>query len=561
MFHTLKGRMPAGLINTLKRGVNGRGLFAPVHKCEGSRPALRIRAGARWLAGVVAVFGIVLTASAQPSSPVQAAVAKKVKKSPAAQSQQKSLGSEVFGPTNLHKLHLMLSVKEWEAMQNTKGPNPFGRPDSREEAAAITEPGDRDTHQTGVREFPWAHADLMEEGRTYTNVAVRYKGSFTFMASMGQLKRSFKLEFDHYDKDAPRFHGLRKFNLHAGIMDPTRVHEALSYAIFRWGGVAAPRTAFAEVTLTVPGKYDRELLGLFTLTEQVDKQFLKDRFGDAQGLLMKPQLRGPDYFGERWDAYKDRYRPHRDPTPQESRQIMEFASLVNRAGDEDFRRQIGSVLELEAFLRFLAINALVVNLDSPLAMPQNYYLYLDVRTHKFTFFPWDLDLGLASWPMGGSPEDQMNLSLLHPHIGDHKLIDRVLGIPTAKEQYLRLLNELAAGAFAKQRLLEGVAAIEQTTQKALAREGQAKAARHEERGGFGPPGMGMPAPTPRTFVEKRTESVAAQLSGKSHGYVPTMPFWPGGGPGGGPGRGPMGPPGGGPNRPDGPPGPPPPRPW
>ncbi len=63
---------------------------------------------------------------------------------------------------------------------------------------------------------------------------------------------------------------------------------------------------------------------------------------------------------------------------------------------------------------------------------------------------------------------------------------------------------------------------------------------------FGPPGGGMfgRSVDMRTFVEKRTASVAAQLAGKSKGYVPTMGFGPGG-PGGRPG-GPGGPGGFGP---------------
>ena len=43
----------------------------------------------------------------------------------------------------------------------------------------------------------------------------------------------------------------------------------------------------------------------------------------------------------------------------------------------------------------------------------------------------------------------------------------------------------------------------------------------------------------KEFIEKRTDSIAAQLAGKSKGYVPTGGFGPGGrgGPGGGgPGR-------------------------
>jgi hypothetical protein len=503
--------------------------------------------------------GMVLTAWGQSGSSSKALTERNQDGATTANARSQSQGDETFGFEKLHRLHLTLATNQWVALQNTKGGGPFGRPGGEETAAVGGDAGPSDFHRTGMTEFPWAHVQLAEEGRVYTNVAVRYKGSFTFMASRGQLKKSLKVEFDHYDKDAPRFHGLRKFNLHAGILDPAKLREAFSYAVFRDGGVPAPRTAFAEVTLTVPGKYYHELLGLFTLTEQVDKQFLNDRFGDAKGLLLKPQLRGPDYFGERWKDYNDRYHPDREPSADEMRRIIAFANFVNRADDEEFRRRIASELDLPGFLRFLAVSALLVNLDSPLAMPQNYYLYLDATTHKFIFFPWDLDLGMAAWPMGGPPEQQMSLSLLHPHIGEHKLIDRLLGIPSVKEQYLNVIKELAAGVFSKAKLLQAIEAIERTTREPLAREVNATAARNERTGGF-LPGGGMSAPAPRTFVEKRTESVAAQLAGKSTGYVPALPFGPGGGPGGpggprGPGGGPWGRPGERPDQPGGPAGP------
>jgi len=139
--------------------------------------------------------------------------------------------------------------------------------------------------------------------------------------------------------------------------------------------------------------------------------------------------------------------------------------------------------------------------------------------------------------MGGTPEQQMNLSLLHPHAGEDELIDRLLAIASVKEQYLKLLGELAAGSFSKATLLEAVGAIEQATKDPLAREGDATVARNERGAGsgFGLAGGGMHAPDPRTFVEKRTESVQAQLAGKSSGYIPVAGFGPPGrppGPGG-----------------------------
>src|SRR5262249_23143481 len=129
-------------------------------------------------------------------------------------------------------------------------------------------------------------------------------------------------------------------------------------------GVPAPRTLFAEVTLTVPGKYNKEYLGLYAVVESVDRRFLKDHFGTDQGLIMKPfQVRSVDYFGGDWDRYKGLYRPQSEPTGDQTRRVIEFARLVNRASSAEFQKQIDSYLEVDAFLRFLAANALTSNLE------------------------------------------------------------------------------------------------------------------------------------------------------------------------------------------------------
>jgi hypothetical protein len=70
---------------------------------------------------------------------------------------------------------------------------------------------------------------------------------------------------------------------------------------------------------------------------------------------------------------------------------------------------------------------------------------------------------------------------------------------------------------------------------ALARDAKASAARRDPPSMFGRP------PELRTFIDRRTESLAAQLAGRSKGFTPTSGFGPP--PGGGPG-GPGGPPGG-----------------
>src|SRR5262249_29679006 len=161
-------------------------------------------------------------------------------------------------------------------------------------------------------------------------------------------------------------------------------------------------------------------------------------------------VRGLEYLGDDWARYKERYKPKHDPSPKEAQRLIDFAKLVNRGDDEQFRKEVGSYLDVEEFLRFVAATALVVNMDSFFSMGHNYYIYLNPETNKFVYIPWDLDLSLGGFPMMGGADQQLDLSLTHPHPGENKLIDRLLAMKDVNDKYQRLLKELASGAFAKE---------------------------------------------------------------------------------------------------------------
>ena len=89
------------------------------------------------------------------------------------------------------------------------------------------------------------------------------------------------------------------------------------------------------------------------------------------------------------------------PTAVQTRRVMDFAHLVNHGNEQEFRDSIASYLDVDGFLRFIAVNTLIVNLDTLLAMPQNYYLHLGRDTNKVRLLSWDLDISFAGWPLGG----------------------------------------------------------------------------------------------------------------------------------------------------------------
>jgi hypothetical protein len=236
---------------------------------------------------------------------------------------------------------------------------------------------------------------------------------------------------------------------------------------------------------------------------------------------MKPEgVRELEDKGDDWAAYKKQYAPKREPTPEEVKRVIAFARLVHKADDATFRKEIESYLEVEEYLRYLAATSFVANSDSFFALGHNYYLYLDPGTRRFRFLPWDLDRAFSNLPILGTNKQQMDLSLVRPYGGTHRLTDRLLAVPGVAARYQELLAELQAGCFARERLLRELDSLEAATRDLLARDVKATAARKES--GF--PAIYVNPPTLRKFLERRAESVAEQLAGRSKGHVPGAGF-------------------------------------
>lgn len=430
--------------------------------------------------------------------------------------------ADLFRPGKVVQVHLIIPTKEYEAMQprsSRRGLPWF--------AAPAKPPDPRPVHRnTFGMDLPWATARVTLDGQPFAAVGIRYKGNGTLGDASRTIKKSFKIELDRHG-GTDRFHGLKTINLHSEVADPSKCRETVGYALYRAAGVPAPRTGLAEVRLTVAGKYDRELLGVYTVVEQVDKPFLRARFGSDKGLLMKPEgVRDFEVRGDDWSRYRDRLKPKRQATADESKRLLAFVRLVQQAGDDEFRSAIASYLDVEGYLRYLAVTAFIVNVDCFFILGHNYYLYLHPTSGRLHFFPWDLDRSFANFPTLGSNRRQMNLSFSHPYPGTHRLTDRLMAMPGVADRYRQLLKELSATVFAPDRLRKEVAAAEAAVAGLLAADEKAARARQEAAGG-GPAMFGKPPPLP-AFVAKRTESLAAQLAGRSPGHVPAGALGPGG---------------------------------
>ena len=121
------------------------------------------------------------------------------------------------------------------------------------------------------------------DGESYKNVALRAKGntSLSSVRSMGSSRYSFKLEFDHFNKNET-YHGLDKLCLNNIIQDNTYMKDYLTYRLMAEFGVDAPLCSYVYITV------NGEDWGLYLAVEGVEDSFLQRNYGSDSGDLYKP---------------------------------------------------------------------------------------------------------------------------------------------------------------------------------------------------------------------------------------------------------------------------------
>jgi hypothetical protein len=207
------------------------------------------------------------------------------------------------------------------------------------------------------------------------------------------------------------------------------------------------------------------------------------------------------------------YRPRSATTPQTTRRLIDFIKLIHKADDATFARDVEKYLDVETFLRFVAANALLANMDSFLSTGHNFYLYVHPDTLKIHFIPWDLNLSFGTFDWVGTLREQAELSLRQPYVKPNRLTERLLSIDKYATAYRAEAARITDECLAPARVKAHVEA---------AREAIAKAERLA-----GVPHRPLPADLApevdvQTWAERRFAAVRKQLVDGSDGYVP---YW------------------------------------
>lgn len=435
---------------------------------------------------------------------------------------------DLYQTTNIWLAHLKFSRAQWKALPPKRiGALPnFLQPDG---TALLRNPKAQRSGLAGALgyDFNWTHADFEFGGVTFTNAGARLKGNGTWLGSLHGSKRAFKVDLNKFvehqklgDLDEMAFNNL--------IADFSCMSDALAYEFFRDAGVPAPRTAYAWLSVSAEGKWDHKPLGLYVMVEPVDGEFVAEHFDSKKTPVFKPvtyQLF--EHMGDDWSAYAAIYDLKTKATAEQQRRVIDFARLVSFSTDAEFAERVGSFLDLDEFARFLAGQVLLSSYDSILADGQNFYVYLDPRSNKFGFIPWDLDLAWGNFFLLGSATGREQASIWHPWAGENRFIERVMAVEEFRKMYRAHLEDFSARLFVPGRLSQRIDELAAVIREPVAAESDFRLNKFEQAIGAKPleprrgdqMGSNRQAHRLKRFIEKRAISVRQQLDGNSKGMI------------------------------------------
>ena len=316
----------------------------------------------------------------------------------------------------LHDIHLTMKADDWETLK----------------ANYLL-----DTYYPA--DFQWRNVKV-------PTIGIRSRGA----GSRAAAKPSLRLDFNRYVTDQ-KLLKLTAMVLANAYQDAGMMNRRLSMMVFAALELPAPRVVHAR--LFVNGEY----IGLYEVVEAVEKAFLARAFGfDGSG-----KRRDDGYLFEyKWASEYDWSYLGSDLAPYaglfEAKNheleapsvlygpIEDMMRTINEVSDADFESAAGKYLNFPVFIRHLAVERYITDLDGFLGDwgPNNFYLYRFENRTLSAVMPWDKDVTFwNAWYESARPSG-LNDDL-YRGFGRTVLARRILASPTLHRAYLESLLDCA----------------------------------------------------------------------------------------------------------------------
>lgn len=272
---------------------------------------------------------------------------------------------------------------------------------------------------------------------TFSPVGVRYKGNSS-SAPESPHKRSFLIAFSEFNP-GQRFLGLRHVALDNGIQFGGLFSERLITDALRGVGVKASRCNYARVSL------NGQPAGVYVNVERIDQAFLEHHFPSANGPLFKIDEGGPGadlrYLGADPALYRKTFELHSGDEAEAFTAVIEFIRSLNQPAGG--RAELGALLDVEGFIKTTAVLLLAGAFDQYTGWgPHNYYLYRDPADHRWSYIPWDLDVGFADRAFGRVPVLAGWHAAWPAPVPDRPLMEWLVSDPVLLERYRTLARAI-----------------------------------------------------------------------------------------------------------------------
>jgi len=222
---------------------------------------------------------------------------------------------------------------------------------------------------------------------TYKNVGIKLKGAAGSFREWDD-RPALTLNSNKFNP-GQAFHGLDKFHLNNSVQDETYLHEWLCEELFRSAGVPATRVTHARVWLN-----NRDV-GLYVLKEGFDKTFLQRHFEESDGNL---------YDGGFVQDIDTELEKDSGKGPDDRSDLIALLEACREPDLDERWKRIEELLDVDAFLKFMAMELMTCHWDGYTQNTNNYRIYFNPADNKAHFLPHGMD------QMFGDP----NASILDP---------------------------------------------------------------------------------------------------------------------------------------------------
>lgn len=296
-----------------------------------------------------------------------------------------------------------------------------------------------DTFIATAMSSEYYNCNITYNGYTLDNVAIRTKGNSSLkdVVEDGGDRFSFNVDLNYYE-DQDLF-GIDKLILNNIYRDPSYMAEYVTYEALESLDTVSSRTTF--ISLSINGEY----FGLYLSVEQVGNEFLDLNYDYDDGELYKPEIgtgASLDYISDTTN-----YSALEDTNNDESSND----AIINLMEALETGEDIDDLLDVDSYLKYLAVSTYTVNLDSYQGgMYHNYYLYNNQGT--FEWIGWDYNMAFNGFPMVSlADEEAVSFLIDEPTIGSlskYPLTSAILSNEEYLNTYHEYLQELVDGYFA-----------------------------------------------------------------------------------------------------------------